>query len=481
MMKMMTSLRERAKFCLMLTLFIAVLASCSKKNDPVPENPGKPTNPTELSTAKEITNISILKSENANISGDGYFYKSTTKIYITIPLNSNLTNVKVNFALSNKATIKVDGVTLVNNAGNLDLSKTLTAVVTAENGATSTYTILAQVGIKEIDAMIYPFIEKYNIPAASYAIGKNSIEDLVYKNAAGFADVDAKERARSDYEFRLASMTKQHTSIAIMTLIQQGKIGLHDLVFGPTGILKASFPTVGPKSAKVTVKHLLEHTAGYSGDPMFTSSAGTTLDQKIQTMLNSAQNEPGTVYYYYNLGYGVLGKIIEVVSGKEYGAYLKEIYAPAGIVVNLTSSSPTARRAKEVICYPQGSSTAYGNNVEVYKAAGGVSINTDNLFKVLYSVDGGTIKPDIINAATRTLMFTKSPVANYTLGWRTGHSLFEGFYHGGNLIGTATFWIYGTEYSAAILLNSRSGEDGFDTDLIVLTNNVMKKAKELNL
>jgi len=46
---------------------------------------------------------------------------------------------------------------------------------------------------------------------------------------------------------------------------------------------------------------------------------------------------------------------------------------------------------------------------------------------------------------------------------------------------TATFWIYGTEYSAAILLNSRSEEANFDTDLIVLTNNVMKKAKELNL
>jgi len=474
-------MKNRAKFCLILTLFIAVLASCSKKNDPVPETPGNPSNPTAPSSAKEITNISILKSENANLTGDGYFFKGVSKIYITVPPSSSLNSVKVNFTLSNKATIKVDGVTLSNNSGNLDLSKTLTAVVTAENGATATYTVLAQVGVKEIDAMIYPFIEKYNIPAASYAIGKNSIEEIVYKNACGFANVDTKERAQSDYEFRLASMTKQHTSIAIMTLIQQGKIGLNDLVFGPTGILKATFPTVGPKSAKVTVKHLLEHTAGYTGDPMFSSSAGTTLDQKIQTMLNAAQNEPGTTYYYYNLGYGVLGKIIELISGKEYGAYLKEIYAPVGITVNLTSSSATARRAKEAICYPQGSSTAYGNDVEVYKAAGGVSINTDNLFKVLYSVDGGPIKPDILNAATRTLMFTKSTVANYALGWRTGHSLFEGFYHGGNLIGTATFWIYGSEYSAAILLNSRSVEDSFDVDLIVLTNNVMKKAKELNL
>lgn len=480
-MEITFTLPKAARLWLFIALFATVLASCSKKNDPVPDVPTPPPTTGTQSSAKQINSISILKSENPNIQGDGYIYKSTAKIYITLPLGSTISGVKVNFSLSAKATIKVDGNTLTNNSGTLDLSKTLPVVVTAEDGTTANFTILAQLGIKEIDEMIYPFIEKYNIPAASYAIGKNSSEAIVYKNAAGFASVEGQERATPDYEFRLASMSKQHTAIAIMTLIQQGKIGLDQLVFGATGILKDFWPSVGPRSSRVTVRHLLEHTAGYSGDPMFSSSAGTTLDQKIQTMLNSTQSEPGTVYSYYNMGYGTLGKIIEVVSGKEYGAYLKEIYSPAGVTVELTSSSAAGRRAKEAICYPQGASTAYGNNVEVYKAAGGVSINTDNLFRVLYAVDGGTIRPDILTPATRTLMFTKSTVANYALGWRTGHSLFEGFYHGGNLIGTATFWIYGTEYSAAILLNSRSETSGFDTELIVLTNNVMAKAKQLNL
>lgn len=479
-MKIMFTLNDKVKHGLILFVFVAFLASCSKKSDPKPGD-GTPTGSTVSLTGKEIIGASILKSENPNITGDGYVYKTGLKIYITIPLNSSLSNVKVNFTLSEKASIKIDGTTLSNNAGTVDLSKTLTAVVTAENGTTSSYTIMAQTGIKEIDAMIYPFIEKYSIPAASYAIGKNSTESVVYKNAAGFANVEAKERVYSDYEFRLASMTKQHTSIAIMSLIEQGKIGIDQLVFGPTGILKDFWPSVGPKSAKVTVRHLLEHTAGYTGDPMFSSSAGTTLDQKIQTMLNSAQDEPGTKFYYYNLGYGVLGKIIEVVSGKNYLTILKELYAPAGVEINLASSSAIARRSKEAISYPQGSSTAYGNEMEVYKAAGGVSITSENLFKVLYAVDGGNIKPDILTPTTRTLMFTKSAVANYAKGWRTNHSLFNGYYHGGNLIGTATFWIYGPDYSAAVLLNSRSNDDAFDVDLIVLTNNILNKAKELGL
>lgn len=458
---------------LFFTLFF--VASCSKEKLP----PNKP----DPSGAKELTEVRILKSDNPNFSEDGYSYKSGQKVYITIPLNAGLSPVKVAFTVSDKAIVKINGTIIPNNKGNVDLSQTTTAVVTAEDGTTASYTLLAQAGIKDIDAMIYPFIEKYNMPAASYAIGKNSLEKIVYKNASGFADTVSKIRATPNHMFRLASMTKQHTAIAIMTLIQKGKIKIDDLVFGSTGILKDFFPTVGPMSAKVTVQHLLEHTGGYTGDPMFDAAqAGKTLDERIQVMLNSAQSEPGTKYYYYNMGYGVLGKIIEVVTGKTYETYLKEIYAPAGITnLYLGASSAATVRANEAIAYGQGNSNAYGNDINVYKAAGGVLINTEDLFKVLYAVDGGTITPDILNNEMRTLMFTKSAVSNYCKGWRSNHSLFNGYYHGGNLAGTATFWIFGDEYSVAVLCNSRNYDANFDTDLIVLTNNIMKKAKELGL
>lgn len=472
----------KTKTVFILTLFILFAASCSKKSDPKPII-DPPTTPTAPSSAKEIVSVNILKTENSNLNGDGYVYKSNAKIYITIPLGSNLSAVKVNFNLSPKASIKVDDVLLENNSGILDLTKTLTAIIYAENGSSVSYTILAQLGIKEIDSMIYPFMEKYGMPAASYAVAKNSTESIVYKNASGFAVVESKERARPALQFRLASMSKQHTAIGIMKLIQEGKFAITDLVFGPTGILKASFPTVGPMSAKVTVQHLLEHTGGYSGDPMFSSAyKNYTLDQLIQVMLNSSQVEPGTKYAYYNMGYGVLGKIIEVVSGKDYETYLKELYTPAGVEnIYLAGQTINSRKTTEAACYAQSGNNAYGNDINIYKAAGGVCINTEDLFRVLYAVDGGNIRPDILNNDTRTLMFTKSTVYNYAKGWRTNHSLFSGFYHGGNLAGTATFWIYGTEYSAAVLLNSRNYDDNFDTDLIVLTNNIMNKAKQMGL
>ncbi|MEJ5993879.1 serine hydrolase domain-containing protein [Pedobacter sp. Du54] len=474
-------LNKKLKNLLVLTSFIVVLAACSKKDDIGPgTNPPTAT----LSSAKEITNVNIFKSDNPNLTGDGYVYRSGVKLYITIPLGSDLSAVKVIFNVSAKANVKIDGLTLSNNTATLDLTKTINATVSAEDGSATAYTILAQLGIKDMDAMIYPFIEKYGIPAASYAIGKNSLESIVYKNASGFSRTETKERATPNHLFRLASMTKQHTAIAIMNLIQQGKIGINDLVFGPTGLLKASFPVVGQLSAKVTVKHLLEHTGGYTGDPMFSAAnVGQSLDQRIQVMLNSAQSEPGTKYYYYNMGYGVLGKVIEVVSGKDYETYLKEMYASIGITrLRLATATAANIPSDEAVCYPQGNSTAYGNDMNVMKAAAGVAVTTEDLFKILYAVDGGTLKPDILSTATRTLMFTPSDAfSGYAKGWRTNHTLFSGFYHGGNLAGTGTFWIYGTEYSVAVLLNSRNNDDAFDADLIVLTNNLMKKAKELGL
>jgi CubicO group peptidase (beta-lactamase class C family) len=471
------------RFFLYALFVTTILAACSKKNDVVPDTPTTTPTPSVKSSLKNLSAITITKADNPSIASDGYVYKAGSTFYVTIPVGGSLSALKANFNISDKASIRINGNLVSGNSATLNLTTTLDLDIVAEDGSTATFNIQAQNGIKEIDQMIYPFIEKYGIAAASYAVGKNSLEDVVYKNASGYAVVETRERANPNTWFRLASMSKQHTAIAIMTLIEKGKIGIDDLVFGPTGILKASFPTVGAKSAKVTVRHLLEHTAGYTGDPMFSSSyVGYTLDQRIQVMLNSTQSEPNTVFTYYNMGYGTLGKIIEVVTGKDYETYLKEIYAPAGVEVYVAKTAKANKRSNEAAYYAQNGSSGYGNDMEVIKAAGGVLINTDNLFKVLYSVDGGTKKPDIINSTTRALMFTPSTVTrSYAKGWRTGHSLFNGYYHGGNIAGTATFWIYGEEYSVAVLLNSRSEADAFDVDLIVLTNNIMKKAKELGL
>jgi|GEM_PF-1229174 len=485
------------QFALLLFLFVV---SCSKDNDPAPiPEPPKPSGPSvPKATGRDLLSVNILKADNPALATDAYVYKPTggNIYYMTIPLGVSDRNLQLELVTSEKSKITVNGTEVASSAGKFEgnpaeIAKAKMTInetdriaiqVTSEAGFRDYYEIIVQDGIATIDAMVYPFILKYNIPAASYAIGKNSAEEVVYKNALGYVNVDKKERARPDHLFRLASMSKQFTAIGIMSLIQQGKIGIDDLVFGPTGILKDQWPSVGAKSSQVTVRHLLEHTAGYSGDPMFSSATPNTLDRRIDIMLASTQETPGTKYIYYNMGYGTLGKIIEKVSGKDYITYIRELLAPTGATdVYLAAKDASSLRSNEATLYPQGGN-AYGTPIEVYKAAGGILTNTDNLFKMLYAVDGGTKKPDILNSDIRQLMFTPSAVYNrYAKGWRANHDLFAGYYHGGNLRGTATFWIYGTEYSVAVLLNSRSYDAKFDEDLIVLTKNIMEAAKRLNL
>ena len=74
-------------------------------------------------------------------------------------------------------------------------------------------------------------------------------------------------------------------------------------------------------------------------------------------------------------------------------------------------------------------------------------------------------------------MLTNSHSNTYALGWRMNHRLFPGaWYHGGNLAGTATFWVMGPEFSTVILCNSRSYLSGFDDELYYISEKLMKAA-----
>lgn len=485
-------------------LFFLFVVSCSKDDTPAPEpTPPPSSGPVAPKlTGRELFDVKILQGANPELSEDAHFYRPATgsTYYMTIPRGFTDRNLEIEIVSSEKSTITVNGTALTMMEGTLNSSKVamgktriqideidrLGIQVSAEDGFRSSYEVLVQDGIVAIDAMVYPFLIKYNIPAGSFAIGKNSEEDIVYKTALGYADVNKKERAGPHHLFRLASMSKQFTAIGIMALIQEGKIGIDDAVFGPDGILKDQWSSVSARSAQVTIQHLLEHTLGYDAhDIMFSAASPNTLERRVDMLLQSSgQHVPGTVFLYSNMGYGLLGRVIEVVSGKDYITFLQELFAPIGAEdVYLAARNAQSVREHEATLYAQtGSSGAYGSDIDVYKAAGGILTNTDNLFKMLYAVDGGSKKPDILNDEMRELMFTPSTVfRGYAKGWRTNHSLFDGYYHGGNLIGTATFWIYGTEYSAAMLLNSRSYEPNFGTDLIELTKDIMEKAKELGL
>jgi len=253
-------------------------------------------------------------------------------------------------------------------------------------------------------------------------------------------------------------------------------------VFGSGGILENEFPNVTQLASTVTIKNLLEHNSGWpkSPDLMFDSPYyGQTLDQRIVRMLNGTQTTPGVSYAYYNMGFGVLGKVIEKITGKNFEVYMKEVLALAGISDVHVGGDKSQKRSNEVVYYSQSGTNGYANEMQVIAAAGGVIASTEQMMKLMFHIDGFTKVPDIITPQTRSTMLTPSPnYYRYALGWMCNHTYFPGdYYHTGNLSGTATMWVMGNDgINGVILCNSRSYITGFDDELYGLLRDIVNLA-----
>lgn len=457
----------------------ALFISCSNKDNSGPDKHE------EKSTLKELSEVLISETDNPSLSEDAFVYKNNDELYITLPLGSDLSNVKVKFKVSPKASLSVDGKALPDLSGTLDLTKTMKVIVTSEAGTTQQYLLLAQKGIKELDKLFYEFKETYSIPGISFAISKTESSEIVYKSGIGFAIEEDLVRAQPDHLFRLGSVSKQFTSLLIMKLVQAKKLTAESTIFGSNGILKDEFSTVSEKAAKVTVRNLLDHSSGWIGDPdpMFAggSFAGQTLEQLINYVLKSPQSEPGTKFSYFNMGYGILGKVIEKVSGKKYEVFLKEALAEAGITDIHVGGDKSERRSNEVIYYSQNGYNGYVNDMPVIAPAGGIIASTEQMLKLLTYIDGKDNVPDILTPEIRTMMLTPSQSSTYALGWNVGHRLYpDSWFHTGNLAGTATMWVMGPDINCVILCNSRSylstPTGSFDDNLYYLMADVITEA-----
>src|SRR4051812_19982516 len=178
-------------------------------------------------------------------------------------------------------------------------SKPRNGIDTTNNNGTDTTHLPIQQDISAVDSQVNVFMTTYNVPALSIAITKG--EKLVYVKAYGLADKEKNQKADSSDLYRLASLSKQLTSVAIMKLLEQGKISLDATVFGTGGLLGTKYGTTpyGPHITEITVSQLLHHTSGGWGnsnnDPMF-SNPSLTAEALITWTLDHMplEHTPGT-------------------------------------------------------------------------------------------------------------------------------------------------------------------------------------------
>ncbi len=447
------------------------LVGCSGGND---EPSGSEVNPNDNS----LKGLSFLQADNSALTQNCTGVRNDDLYYVTIPDGVDLTKLVPSFLVAEGATVSINNITIENHKTAVDFSQTTKVMVTSQSGMKRTYKVLAKNGNPKIDNMVYSFMIEHGVPAVSLALTKD--EEIVYTAAFGFANVENEERTTSDHMFRLASMSKQHTSIAIMKLYEEGKLDLEDKVFGKDAILGDLLgdDIKDSRARYITVKQLLEHTSGYSVDNIFgglSRYSGMSLKERMVYLLKneSLANEPGTVHNYNNFGFSALGLIVEVVSGKDFETFLKEeIYSKSPVAINNIRGGKNEfsdRFKNEVVYYAQGGKNAYGNNVEVGIAAGGIIATAPDLMRLMSMVDYGTKVPDVLKKETLDKMYTPSPVRNrYALGWRVNYSSIPSWaaYHGGTLAGVCPIWARSdNNVNGVILCNSRSYDMGIDDDL----------------
>jgi CubicO group peptidase (beta-lactamase class C family) len=303
-------------------------------------------------------------------------------------------------------------------------------------------------GFDECERYVNSFMRKWTIPGASIAIAKDG--KLIFAKGFGLADTAAKIITQPFSKFRVASVSKLVTAVAIMKLQEEGKLSVDDRVFGPEGILNDSVycHPRDKRAFNITVAHLLSHEGGWTqryGDQMFmphvvASQMHTEMPVDTKTIVRFALGKrlhftPGMGRAYSNLGYAILGLVIEKVTGMPYGEYCrKKILEPLGIYDMVLAKNLSFQKAQFEVTYyePAGmplKQSIYGtgemvpvryggNDIEALGGAGSWLATSPDLMRLLLAVDGFSNRPDFLNQ--ESVRFMTDNDNNYApVGWKS--------------------------------------------------------------
>jgi len=319
-----------------------------------------------------------------------------------------------------------------------------------------------------VDTFVHAMMKEGEIPGLSLAVLENG--KLLYSKAYGYANLANASPATPEHKFQIGSITKSFTAVAVMLLVEEGKIKLDDPISAYIGPVPASW-------TPITVRHLLNHTSGLREDP---DEAGMRrlLDRFPDTDAQYLElvktipllGAPGQAYSYSNIGFNILGFIIGKASGKSYGEFFQErIFSP------LKMGSTRIMHRDDSLATMATGYIRTGAGIEpdtmdkqksrhlLSRAASGIESTALDLAKFDAALHDGVLP----SQASRTEMWTNSSVAQaasvpggasvyYGLGWFL--STVDGYrkvYHSGGM----------PAYSSDFIRYPREG-----ISVIVLTN-----------
>ncbi len=305
-------------------------------------------------------------------------------------------------------------------------------------------------------------IYKTNEPGAAVLVTSGG--KVILRKGYGLADMELNVPVIPENVFRIGSITKQFTAVAIMMLVEEGKVKLEDL-------LTVYLPDYPLKGKKVTVEHLLNHTSGiksYTSMPEFMKMRRK--DLKVEEIIDVFKNEPfdfepGEKFLYNNSGYILLGAIIEKVTGEKYDDFIKKrIFKKSGMKNSSYGNVQRIikNRAKGYGKTKDGYLNASYLSMTLPYAAGSLLSTVDDLYKwnrVLNS--GKLISKKYLKKIYKKTKLNNGEEISYCFGFMNIEFRgFEEIHHGGGINGFISNKLFLPEKDifVTILSNSTGNE-----------------------
>lgn len=378
--------------------------------------------------------------------------------------------------------------------------------------------------LEPFDRVMTRLLERYQIPGASLALSKDG--RLLLARGYGWADLEAQEPVRPDSLFRIGSITKPITAVTVLhlgeSLVRQGlypnlSAFLNAKVYGLLALEPYGGKLGDLRIEQITVRDLLQHSAGWNrnvaGDPMFrptltyvARSLGISEAMPSQPLIEYMLSRrlsftPGTFSTYSNLGYAILGQLIEHLSAQSYAAYLGAMLGKMGIHhIQPGKTQLKDRLPGEVKYYdfpkaPLAQAILDGSKVprpygefylEAHAANGGLVASAPELVKFVAVLEGHRPEAPPISPEARKMMLERPALPQYqgskvyyALGWSVRpeeNGLM--WSHDGALAGTRTLLLRLPDDTViAALFNSRPWNDwSFIADL---KNSLLSAAQQV--
>lgn len=312
-----------------------------------------------------------------------------------------------------------------------------------------------------IDALLAPLFAP-DAPGAVVLVARRG--RVLVRRAHGLAHLELGVPLAPDMVFRVGSITKQFTAVAILMLAEQGKLALDDPI-------TAHLPDDPAHGHRITIEHLLTHTSGIRSytaipelHPRFCQDV--TVDEVVALLAEQPPEfAPGERWAYNNSGYFLLGAIIERVGGLPYGDFLQQhILGPLGMT--RTAYEPTRRPVR-------GHVAGYAKEADGWRvapplsmtwpyAAGALTTSVDDLLRWDEALYGeALLPPAALEQAWTPVTLAGGAIADYGYGWRLGtYAGRRTIEHGGGINGFLSHALRLPEEGVfvAVLTNSTAGE-----------------------